>query len=178
MELILGQIPEAIYFAVFLIFAKQIKEKRILFTICMIIEYLFLKYTFKYNVLFHITYIFMIYVMLKTIYANKAQITDIFIILISYLSMIMLSLFSYLFINLNYIFACILNRILMFVFLIIFNNKLYNIQKIYKNLWNRNDSKKKPIKSTTFRCLNLIAFNTTFYILNILISYIIYYNSK
>ena len=94
MELILGQIPESIYFAIFLIFAKQIKEKRILFTICMIFEYLFLKYTFQYNVLFHITYIFMIYILLKTIYGNKAQITDIFIVLISYLTMIIFSLFS------------------------------------------------------------------------------------
>ena len=42
-ELFLGQIPEAVYFALFLIFTKNLKEKRVLFIILMIGEYLLLK---------------------------------------------------------------------------------------------------------------------------------------
>ena len=178
MELLLGQIPEALYFALFIIFAKQIKEKRILFTVLMVFEYLLVKYTFQYNVMFHISYIALIYLLLKVLYGEKSQITDVFIVLISYVSMILFSMLAFPFININYTFACILNRTLMFLFLFIFRRKLYCIQKVYKLLWNRNDNKKKPMKSTTFRCINLVIFNTTFYILNILMLYIVYYNSK
>ena len=35
-QLLLGQIPEAIYFALFMILVKNIKEKRILFIILML----------------------------------------------------------------------------------------------------------------------------------------------
>lgn len=38
LELFLGQIPEAIYFALFMIYAKNLKTKRLLYTILMILE--------------------------------------------------------------------------------------------------------------------------------------------
>ena len=43
LELLIGQIPEAIFFALFMIYAKGLKEKRILFIVLMIVEYLLLK---------------------------------------------------------------------------------------------------------------------------------------
>ena len=43
LELFLGQIPEAIFFSLFMIYTKRLKEKRILFTVLMTIEYLLLK---------------------------------------------------------------------------------------------------------------------------------------
>ena len=49
LELFLGQIPEAIYFSLFMIYAKDLKEKRILFTILMIAEYLLLIYALPFN---------------------------------------------------------------------------------------------------------------------------------
>lgn len=54
LEILLGQIPEAVYFSLFLIFTKEIKEKRILFTSLMIIEYLLLLYVFPYSIWSHI----------------------------------------------------------------------------------------------------------------------------
>ena len=48
-ELLLGQIPEAIHFALFMIFTKQLKEKRVLFVLLMIIEYLLLKSFIKFS---------------------------------------------------------------------------------------------------------------------------------
>lgn len=36
LEIFLGQIPEAIYFALFMIFAKDLKEKRILYILLMV----------------------------------------------------------------------------------------------------------------------------------------------
>jgi len=45
--------------------------------------------------------------------------------------------------------------------------KLPNIQKIYKKLWNRNNNKDKKIKSTTFRAINIVIFNISFFIINL-----------
>lgn len=77
LELLLGQIFEAIYFALFMIFAKRIKEKRLLFITLMIFEYLLWKHLFKYNFIFHIGFIFTTYIVLKILYKEKSQITDI-----------------------------------------------------------------------------------------------------
>ena len=63
----------------------------------------------------------------------------------------------------------------MFLFVFGLNNKLYNIQKLYKKLWNRNDLVKKKIKTTTFRALNIVIFNVLFVILDFLIYFLLNY---
>ena len=170
MELLLGQIPEALYFALFIIFAKRIKEKRILFTVLMVLEYLLLINIFKYDVKFHISFIAMIYLMLKVLYNEKAQITDIFIVLVSYLFLGITSALCFFICNKNALIASIVNRLLIFGFIFAMNNKLYKIQKIYKLFWNRNKDK-KIMKSATFRSLNVVLFNLTFYVINIVMLY-------
>ena len=178
LEILLGQIPEAIFFALFMIYAKELKEKRILFTVLMIIEYLLLKYSFPYNWLFHIGYIILTFLTLKVLYKEKCQITDIFMQIISYIIMSIFSLICLPIIYQNYSIAMVINRIMLIIFIIIFNNKLYKIRNIYKRLWNRNNKEKYIIKSTTFRCINLVIFNIFFYIINLLMIYVVYYNSN
>lgn len=119
----------------------------------------------------------MAYLTLKILYKEKTQITDIFTFGIASIVLILISIISFIIFNKNMIIATIVNRILMFLFLIIFHKKLNKIQNTYKYLWNRNNNKQKIIKSTTFRCLNLVIFNIMFYILNILMLYATYYNS-
>ena len=180
LEVLLGQIPEAIYFALFMIFTKRIKEKRIFFIITMVVEYLLLKHFVKYNIWFQISYIFMSFLILKLLYKDKAQITDIFTFAIdSIVLMICCLLPSFIFLSnfsnyFYYYLYAIITRILMFGFLFIFKNKLYKIQNFYKKIWNRNDKVNKKIKSTTFRSLNIVIFNIMFYILNICMLYAIF----
>lgn len=180
LEILIGQIPEAIYFSLFMIFTKQIKEKRILFTILMVIEYLLLMIIFPYSIWSHIFIFIITYILLKMLYKEKAQLTDIFTFGISSVVLMIICLLpSFIFINNmnNYFFYyiyVIITRILMFSFLLIFKNKLPKIQNIYKKLWNRNDKIKKKMKSTTFRSLNLVIFNIMFYILNICMLYAIF----
>ena len=177
LELFLGQIPEAIFFALFLIFAKNIKEKRIIFTILMIIEYLLLKYSFQYNWFFHIGYMMTTFLTLKILYKEKSQITDVFLLLIGYIILGITSIISWLLFNFNMNLVAIFNRIIIFTFIFIFNKNLYKIQNIYKFLWNRNDKINKKIKSTTFRALNIVTFNISFVLINLCMLYAIYYNS-
>lgn len=176
LELLLGQIPEAIFFALFMIYAKGLKEKRMLFIILMVVEYLLLKYSFKYNWLFQIGYMITTFLTLKVLYKGKSQIIDVFILLIAYIYIILASIISY-FIITNYVFACIINRLILFVPVILLNNKLNNIQKIYKKLWNRNYSNNNKMKSTTFRSINIFVFNIIYFIINAGMIYAIYYNN-
>lgn len=74
----LGQIPEAIFFSLFMIFVKSLNEKRLLFTGLMIFEYLFLISLLEFNVWFQILYTFITFIILKMLYKEKAQIIDIF----------------------------------------------------------------------------------------------------
>lgn len=172
LEIILGQIPEAIFFSLFMIFTKRIKEKRILFIILMIIQYLLLKKVFVYNVWFNISYTFMTYVILKVLYKDKAQLTDIFTFTIASMIIVISSPILYFIIwktiN-NFIVYVILHRIFLILFLIFTNNKLYKIQNLYKKLWNRKDSELKFIKSTTFRAMNIVIFNIVFALINLLL---------
>ena len=127
LELFLGQIPEAIFFALFMIFAKGLKEKRLLFTILMVIEYLLLLYSFPYNWLFHICFMVTTFIILKVLYKEKSQITDVFLLLIGYIIMAVCSIIPYFIIwktiN-NYIIYVIINRIIIFLFVLGFNYKL------------------------------------------------------
>lgn len=176
LELLIGQIPEAIFFSLFMIYAKGLKEKRVLFTILMIAEYLLLKYSFPYSWLFQIGYMITTFLTLKVLYKEKSQIIDLFILLISYIYIIVTSIASYVMIN-NYLIACIFNRLLLFIPILILRNKLTIIQNLYKKLWNRNSRNDMKIKSVTFRSVNIFIFNIIFYILNLCMIYAIYCNS-
>ena len=58
LELFIGQIPEAIYFALFIIVGKNLKKKRFLFTALMILEYFILTRIFVYNIYLQVLYCF------------------------------------------------------------------------------------------------------------------------
>lgn len=72
-QLLLGQIPEALYFAIFMIFVKQLKEKRILFTLITIIEYALLFNLFKDSYISHIIFFIFTYCLLKILYNESIQ---------------------------------------------------------------------------------------------------------
>ena len=125
LELIVGQIPEAIFFSLFMIYAKGLKEKRILFTILMVVEYIILTRFLIYNSWFQIIYTFMVFIILKLLYKEKAQITDIFTFTIASIVVILICAILYFIvwftIN-NYLIYAILTRIFMFAFIFLFKN--------------------------------------------------------
>lgn len=179
LELFLGQIPEAIYFALFMIYAKNLKTKRLLYTILMILEYVLLKSFLHYNLWFQVLYTFLSYVILKILYKEKAQITDIFTFMIGSLLLIAICALAYFpiyWIKPNFILSAILVKIILFTVLFSINHRFYKIQSLYKKFWNRNDKLPKRMKSITFRCINLIIFNLMFYLINIAILFVIWGN--
>lgn len=170
-ELVLGQIPEAIYFALFLIFTKSLKEKRILFIILMIVEYLLLKSFIHFDIWFQIGYTMMTFLTLKVLYKEKAQVIDIFTFGIASIILMVSSIISFLLLGPNMQFVVLISRILLILFFIFSYKYLPNIQKLYKKLWNRNDKAAKKMKSTTFRALNTVLFNLMFVVINVCMIY-------
>ena len=131
LEIILGQIPEAIYFALFMIFAKELKTKRTLFVLFMVFEYLALKYFIKFDVLFQLLYTIMTFSNLKVLYKDKAIITDIFVFMGASLLLIFASILSYVPTNIlikdiyvAFYVALTINRIIMFGSLVLLKNRL------------------------------------------------------
>lgn len=168
-QLLLGQIPEAIYFALFMMLVKNIKEKRILFTILMILEYVFLKCFLVYNIWFQAMYFILSFIIMKMLYRDKTQVTDIFTLGIASIILVITSAIPYVIIYFtihNMLIYVILNRIIIFTLLFVFRYELQNINKLYYKLWNRNNKPKK-MKTTTFRALNLVIFNISFVIINL-----------
>lgn len=176
MQLVLGQIPEAIFFALFMLFAKNIKEKRVLFVALMIIEYILIKYTLRFSMYFHLVYMITTFLTLKVLYKEKSQITDLFILAISYIIIIATCFICFILFKHNIIAGVLVNRILIFVPLIILNYKINCIQEVYKKLWNRDDKNTYKIKSVTFRSVNIVIFNIIYFIINFGMVYSIYYN--
>lgn len=177
LQLLLGQIPEAIFFGLFMIYTKNLRKYRLTFIILVILSYLILKYLFPYSWYFHISFLISTFTELKIIYGKKSQITDIFILLIGYIILGISSIISCLIFR-NVIFAVILNRLLIFIPLFIFNYKLNYIQEVYKKYWNRNDKVSKKIKSATFRSMNVVIFNLGFAALNSCMIYALYLLSR
>lgn len=166
-ELFLGQIPEAIYCACFMIACKNIKEKRLLFILLMIMDYLLLKQIFIFNSWFQLLYVVLTFIILKVLYKDKAKIFDIFYMILCYLTIIVAGALCFALLGKNMIIANLINKAALFGSLLLFGNKLHLLDNIYYKHWNRNDKIKKKVKSITFRSINLIILNVIFIIINI-----------
>ena len=170
LEILVGQLPEAIYFALFLIFTKELKHKRCMFILLVTVDYILMFKLFPTSIWARIAIFAVIYLIEKIIYKDKAQIIDIFTLGIASILLILIDLIMYAVMRLicnKYMVYVIVCRIIMFLVLYLLRNKLPSIQSIYKKLWNRNDKVSKKIKSTTFRALNTVIFNIMFVVLNV-----------
>ena len=141
----------------------------------MIFEYIMLTNLIKFNVLFQFLYTFMSYINLKVLYREKAQITDIFLFMISSIMLILISMFCgmfQIFFGIPYFYLLILNRILLFLILFWAKNKINETYKRYCLYWNKHNKSHK-IKSLTLRNISIIIFNLMFFIINIGLIYAI-----
>lgn len=169
LEIILGQLPEAVYFAIFMILVKGLKEKRFVFIISMIIEYLLVLNVLPYSIWSYVLYFILSFLLLKILYKDKSNVTDIFTMGIASVIIIIVSIFSYLIVSLfstNVIVGNLCQKAILFFIILVYKSYLPKINNIYKKLWNRSKHSYK-IKSMTFRVLNLIVFNFSFVVINL-----------
>lgn len=171
LSILLGLIPEVLYFTLFLTFTKNIKEKRIKLFLLISISYILCVLIQQWQLLFYLLWGLSIYIFLKILYKEKVQIIDIFIISLAYFWVALISLICLIFLKENYsnfIVLSIIARIFLFI-PFIFKNKFNFLYKKYCKLWNRNDNEKRPIKSITLRNVSLILLNGFIFLANITI---------
>lgn len=172
-SLLVGMVPEVLYFTLFIVFTKGLKEKRIRLFFLISLAYILCIMIIRYEILFYVLFIFIVYFILKILFKEKTQIIDIFLIMISISYLAFTSLLVYFANNINsYIFLYIINRILLFSIFIFrkYFNKLY---EKYTKYWNRNDKIKRPIKSITLRNISVIGMNFIIFIIYIISLYMI-----
>jgi len=170
MSILFGMIPEVLFFTLFLIYTKGLKEKRMELFVGVSIIYILCIMVNRFKTLYYVSFIFLISILLKILYKNKAQIIDTFMFSISTIYLSLIGFLCSRFVNNNYCMYYImllLNRILLFV-PFIFKDRFNALYKLYCSLWNRNDKVKKPIKSITLRNVSLSVLNIFIFIMNII----------
>lgn len=173
-SIVLGLLPEVLYFTLALIYTKNIKEKRLGLGILISVAYVLCLFIQRYQVIYYVAFITLVYLILKLLYKKQTQIIDIFVFSIIFSVLCLLSTLCYfvgLKLNINYYVSYIILRILMFM-PFIFKNKFNVLYKKYCSLWNRNDKEKRPIKSITLRNVSLIILNLFISAINIVCLYI------
>lgn len=169
LSILLGLIPEVLFITLFLMFSKNLKNKKIILFILIAISYIISMFIQKYNIIFYILFIALVYLSLKVLYRKKVQIIDLFLITIPFTWITILSFICFLFFDkslTNYYQLYVIDRLILFIPLIF--GKYYNkIYLKYCKLWNRNDNEKRPIKSITLRNISLIIVNVAIFLMNI-----------
>jgi hypothetical protein len=155
-SLILGMLPEVLFFTLFLIFTNDLKTKRLKLFGLLVLGYISLIMILRYEFLFYIGYVIYAYLILKLLY--KVHISDLFVFALSFSYVALLSYFIYKFMSDNYYLAFAIDRILLFV-PFIFKKYLRLAYLKYLSLWNRNDKEERKIKSITLRNISLIFIN-------------------
>lgn len=166
LETLVVQLPEALFFSIFMILTKKLTRHKLLFITSMCVEYVLLMNAFPYNIYSKVLFFVITYCLLRLLYKNKSQIIDIFTLGIASIIVMIISAICSLIFYPNIILVLLSSRLTMIVMLIALRNNLYKIQNLYKKLWNRNDKVKKKMKTTTFRAMNLVIFNVMFYVIN------------
>lgn len=159
---ILGSILQPIYFSLFLFYTKDIKDKRALFTIIMILETLFLRCILKiYNGIdFEILYSISMYIVLRLIYQKKARITDIVTFILSVIFQGIISVSTILILGVN-IYSIIVSSIVLIIITYLLKNKLIKIENFYNRFWNKHNNP-KFLKSVTIRGFSSVITIITF----------------
>lgn len=161
MNIVFGLIPEFLYYFLFISKIKQLDKKNIIwFFILTFINCFLAVLRINHNFIMYVMFDIAEYLILKVLYRDKTCITDFFLLLSIEIYLLVISGLCYFLIP-NYMIAYVINRIIIFAPLI-FINKIRYFYKKYRQMWNRNDSKKNPIKSITLR-------NTSIVIMDILI---------
>lgn len=161
MSVLLGMLPEVLYFTLFLKYTKNLQEKTAKLGFLIGIAYILCMFIQRYQEIYYIVFIALTYGILKLLYKNKAQIIDVFIIAVAAIYITLVSAFCFSFVNNNlilYYIMAIISKICLFVPFIFkrYFNKLY---KAYYGLWNRKYNETHKIKSITLRNISLIVLN-------------------
>lgn len=177
-NIIVGPILDILYFIICIMQIKNIKDKKIILSICMIVLYVTLIFVIRHKFFNYFIFIFATWGLLKILYKKDTCIIDLFMfcsatLYISLIGFICYSLIYYLpfDIVINYYIMLVISRILLFLPFFVLSNKFNTIYNKYKKCWNRNKNNK--IKSLTLRNVSIISINLIVFIFNLFSIYLL-----
>lgn len=171
LSILVGILPESIYFTMFLCAAKSIKKRRALLFLLIFISNVLLALIIPQTIWYHLVLIAAIYGCLRLI--CRADIIDIFIVSLACIVLSLLSGALYFVISSYYIFLAA-NRIAILVAAICFRDRWREFYMSYRRVWNKSPGAK--IKSITVRNISCIALNLLMFATSIVLNYIISMN--
>ena len=156
-------LTEVLYFTIGLVYLKDLKKKRIILFVLMLLAYLVFTSLCAYNIAFNILYTFALFLILKLLYKKLAHIIDIFLFTTLSISLVLISaITASIGVSLNsYLFLVSMKSLLMILSFLVGLKPLKKFYHKYVGSWNRNKDSK--IKSITVRSLSLITFNVFYY---------------
>lgn len=164
-SILFGILPEAIYITLFLIFAKNLKTKRLILFGLILLSYIVLSIFLAFSVWFHVLYTASIYFITWLLY--RSELIDIFLVSLSILTIAISGCVCYFLIP-NYWIGAIVNRLGLFLFVYFSRTVLRKFYLLYCNVWNRKPNSK--IKSLTVRNISCVTLNLMLSALNILMA--------
>ena len=169
-SILFGMIPEVLFFTLFIIETKKVKNKKIILGILIGITYILCVMIRPYVIIYYMIFILTIYIIMYMLYKQETQIIDIFVFSISIVYLSFIGFICSMFIKddlSNYYYISVINRLLLFL-PFLFKDKFNILYEKYKKLWNRNDKEKRILKSITLRNISLIFLNIFIFIMNII----------
>lgn len=167
-SILLGVIPDVLYYFLMIKNVKNTNNKNILFFVLLTIIYIISNVLVTYNFYFYLIFDVVIYLVLKLLY--KSKINDFFFVIVLDLYLALSSTFAYLIFE-NYYLAFFIYRLLLIIPLF-FTNKIKNLYINYSKVWNRHNDNRK-IKSITVRNIVLVILHTMVIAFYLILSYII-----
>lgn len=161
-SLLMGMLPEVLYFTLSICFIKDIKKQRLKLFSLLVIGYIVLIMVCRFQLLFYLGYIVYVYIVLKKLY--KSKIIDLFIVSVVSAYLTLVSFISFKLID-TYMLAYLINRLMLFIPIFVLNYKLNDFYNVYYRLWDRHEGNK--IKSITIRNISLVFVNILIVIFNV-----------
>lgn len=151
----LAALMHSLYYCLFMIYTKDIKEKRMLFWLLAIIDYILVQnmLNFQLGINADLVYAIVFYVNLKLLYNKQSRITDLVTFIISDTLLGIISVAVYFIFKMNII-SLLIELLIPILFVLILSKRLNLIEKFYNKFWNRKKQKAK-IKSITVRGISL-----------------------
>lgn len=130
-SLLMGMLPEVLYFTLSICFIKDIKKNRLKLFSLLAIGYILLIMICRYQLLFYLGYIVYVYMVLKKLY--KSKVIDLFVVSVISSYLTLMSFLSFKLIE-TYMLAYVINRLMLFVPICLLNYRLNDAYNVYCRL--------------------------------------------
>lgn len=157
-SIVVGTIPDVLFFTLFITYAKNIKENRKILFLLIILLYVLCIMIKRFQYGYYVAMIGLIFIILSILYKNKIELIDLLLVTIGETYIMIISFISFKLFNNNenyYYLALLINKFLILLPLIL-RAKLNKIYKRCIYAWNSSTFFGKELEIPTMRNISII----------------------